>query len=159
MKNRLSRSYLSCSRYGFLLAILGLCLPAPQVHAQETDDSRLSEAQQSVFEIGIGEARLLPIVGLPKTIIVGDDGTIAANIIQDDILVFTGIAHGRTNVIVLDAAGQIIEQVWISVTKSGAPLTVRRGMATEEFRCDPACRPEDKSPVAPTASESTAVPG
>lgn len=134
-----------------MILLSGSGVLAAGVQAQEM----AAAMERSAFEIGIGEARLLPVKGVPKTIIVGDDTTIAANIIQDDILVFTGIAHGRTNVIVLDSSGQIIEQVWVSVTKSGAPLTVRRGIATEEFRCNPVCRPEGGAPVAPASSEDT----
>lgn len=148
MKNHLSR----CLRT-LVILVSGCCAFAAGVQAQETAASK----ERSTFEIGIGEARLLPVRGLPKTIIVGDDTTIVANIIQDDILVFTGIAHGKTNVIVLDSTGKVIEQVWISVTKSGAPLTVRRGMATEEFRCNPACRPEGGAPVAPASSNGAIV--
>lgn len=154
MKNSFSRSLRT-----LLILITGPGAFASNVQAQETAVATpLAPAEQGVFEIGIGEARLLPVAGLPKTIIVGDDTTIVANIIRDDILVFTGVAHGKTNVIVLDSSGEIIEQVWISVTKSGAPLTVRRGIVTEKFRCNPACRPEGEPPVAPSSSESTAVP-
>ncbi len=146
----------------FVLCTLLIMIAVPDVFvsavkAQDTTAAVPDPDAQGVFDIGIGEARLLPIAGLPKTIIVGDDTTIVANIIQDDILVITGVAHGKTNVIILDSSGQIIKQVWVRVAKSGAPLTVRRGTMTEEFRCNPACRPEDQSPVAPSSSESTSV--
>lgn len=141
----------------FLLVLAGLGAVMSGAFAQDAE-TRPAGAGDAV-EIGVGEARLLPVSGVPKTIIVGDDTTIAANIIQEDILVFTGIAHGRTNVIVLDSSGRVIEQVWVSVIKSGSPLTVRRGMATEEFRCNPACRPEDEVPAAPSPEETDAVPG
>ncbi len=154
MKNYLTRLFLALP-----LLITGIGLSVQQISAQEPIASDLPVGERGMFEIGVGEARLLPIAGIPKTIIVGDDTTIAANIIQDDILVFTGIAHGKTNVIVLNSSGQIIEQVWVSVIKSGAPLTVRRGMSTEKFRCNPACRPEDQLPVAPTSGDAAAVPG
>jgi hypothetical protein len=144
------------SLYGFLLLLAWYCACAPQTAAQEAVSVPVP---QLAFDIGVGEARLLPIVGVPKTIIVGDDTTIAANVIQGDILVFTGIAHGKTNVIVLDSSGRILKQVWISVTKSGAPLTVRRGIATEEFRCNPNCRPEERNPAAPTSGDSAGVSG
>lgn len=134
-----------------LIAASGALVPA--VQAQEAAAATPLPAERSVLEIGVGEARLLPLAGLPKTIIVGDDTTIVANIIQDDILVFTGVAHGKTNVIILDSTGEVIQQLWVSVTKSGVALTVRRGMATEEFRCNPACRPEGKLPVAPTSTD------
>lgn len=148
----------SCIHLVVFSLVFGLGFNASEGHAQEENSAQADN--QAVFELGVGEARLLPVAGVPKTIIVGDDATIAANIIQDDILVFTGIAHGKTNVIVLDNTGQIIEQVWVTVTKSGAPLKVRRGLATQDFRCNPACRPEDELPVAPTAEETTtAVPG
>lgn len=141
-----------------LLAFSGLGAVISGAFAQDVE-TRPAGPEEAAVEIGVGEARLLPVSGVPKTIIVGDDTTIAANIIQEDILVFTGIAHGRTNVIVLDSSGRVIEQVWVSVIKSGAPLTVRRGIATEEFRCDPACRPEDEGPAAPSPEETDAVPG
>lgn len=153
------KNFLPFPLFTFLLLIAGSGIFVPQLRAQEPKTAQAPIAAESIFEIGVGEARLLPIAGVPKTIIVGDDATIAANIIQGDILVFTGIAHGKTNVIVLDATGRIIEQVWVSVVKSGAPLTVRRGTSTEEFRCNPACRQEDELPIAPTASDSAAVPG
>lgn len=154
MKNDTSRLFLAVP-----LLIAGLGFSAQHLSAQQSNASGPPAVEGDMFEIGVGEARLLPITGVPQTIIVGDDTTIAANIIQDDILVFTGIAHGKTNVIVLDSSGQIIEQLWVSVIKSGAPLTVRRGMSTEEFRCNPACRPEDQLPVAPALGDGAAVPG
>lgn len=154
MKNR---------RTPFFSAVLsllaGLVFSTLAAGAQEASTAQLPVLDESAFEIGIGEARLLAINGIPKTIIVGDDTTIAANVIQGDILVFTGIAHGRTNVIVLDASGRIIEQVWVSVTKSGAPLTVRRGIVTEDFRCNPACRPEGENMIAPSVSDDAGVSG
>lgn len=152
------KNYLSFVFCALFIPIAGSVAFESAARAQEAYAETQAPKEQGVFEIGIGEARLLPVAGLPKTIIVGDDTTIVANIIQDDILVFTGVAHGKTNVIVLDSSGGIIEQVWVSVTKSGAPLTVRRGIATEEFRCNPGCRPEDKLPVAPPSSESGTVP-
>jgi hypothetical protein len=151
----------NCFSFVFCALIIPIAGPwafVSPAQAQETSAETPAPAEQGVLEIGIGEARLMPVAGLPKTIIVGDDTTIVANIIQDDILVFTGVAHGKTNVIVLDSSGEIIEQVWVSVTKSGAPLTVRRGITTEEFRCNPACRPEDELPVAPSSGESATVP-
>ncbi len=152
------KNCLSFALYIFVFPIVALCALASAAEAQDATAGAQVPAGHVALEIAIGEARLLPVAGQPKTIIVGDDTTIVANIIQDNILVFTGVAHGKTNVIILDSAGEMIEQVWVSVTKSGAPLTVRRGMATEEFRCNPACRPEDRLPVAPASGDSATDP-
>ena len=109
-------------------------------------------AAQKTFDLQIGEAKLLTINGLPKTIIVGDDTTIAANVIQENILVLTGLTLGRTNVIVLNDDGNVIEQLWVRIIRPGAPLTVRKGgIETEVFRCNPACRPEHAPPLPPPA--------
>jgi hypothetical protein len=56
-------------------------------------------------------------------------------------MVVTGKGYGLTNLIALDAQGNIIDEKGIEVEPAKAVLVVQRGSERESYWCNPLCMP------------------
>ena len=84
-------------------------------------------------------AKLPPNV---KTIIIGNPMIADVTSLAGNAgMVVTGKGYGRTNLIALDADGNLIDEKQIHVEPTRNVLVVQRGESRESYSCDPVCMP------------------
>lgn len=88
----------------------------------------------------LDQAKLLRLPERVSTIIIGNpaiaDGTLQAG----GFLVVTGKGYGTTNLMVLDAKGNVLAEHMITVSAPTAGMTVYRGADRETLSCAPNCQ-------------------
>lgn len=137
-----------------ILLVALLLAPLPGLRAgAEGLAIGLSPTALPALDIEVGRAEILRLARPPGTVVVGDERIVAVNLVSDRILVLSGLAPGETNVIVLGERGEAMTRFLLRVVRAGRVLTVRRGGASQAYRCEISCRPIDAAPIAPVAAE------
>jgi Flp pilus assembly secretin CpaC len=110
------------------VACLVAASPAPALTKGET------------VTVAADQARL---VRLPaQTVIVGNPAIADVSMQRNGILVVTGKSFGTTNLIALDASGNVLAESLIQVEEPASTVvTVLRGTARESLSCTPNCQP------------------
>lgn len=87
-------------------------------------------------------ARVLRINAPAATVIVGNPAIADVTIQDPQTLILTGKSYGRTNMIILDAAGEPVADTVVEVTQlSGDTVTVLMGGDRISLACAPHCQP------------------
>ncbi len=90
--------------------------------------------------VGVDEAKLHRLSGPAATVIMGNPMIADVTVQDSDLLVITGKMFGNTNLIVLDAAGEEIANVAISVRNARPQaVTLHKGGARYTYSCAPRC--------------------
>ena len=84
------------------------------------------------MNVPMNEMGVLPLEGSPATVVVGNPMIADVAVVEGNTLVVHGRIFGNTEVIVLDAAGQVLTSVSVSVTD-----TWRGGLALHRGNPDP----------------------
>ena len=115
-------------------AIAGTCLMT--LGAFATGTPAIAEA----VIVEVDRATILRLDAPAGTIILGNPA-IADALVQDQrMVVITGKSYGSTNLIVLDADGQTIEELTLHVRAAEQDkVTVQRGTSRVSFSCAPVC--------------------
>lgn len=102
-----------------------------------------ASAQAAItVDVMLDKARILKMPPQAETIVVGNP--IIADVTtlkKNGLVVVTGKGFGETNVILLDAAGNALQELVVRVQSSSALVTVQRGMSRESYACQPRCEP------------------
>ncbi len=99
-------------------------------------------AADDVLRITLDHAQVAKLPANTKTIIIGNP--MIADVTQlagAAGMVVTGKGYGRTNLIALDADGNLIDEKQIHVEPTRNVLVVQRGDTRESYACDPVCMP------------------
>ena len=97
-----------------------------------------------------------------KTIIIGNPAIADVTSLPNNAgMVVTGKGYGRTNLIALDAQGNLLDEKQIRVDPTRNVLVVQRGTSRESYSCDPVCMPtailgDETKVFADTAGQITA---
>lgn len=95
-----------------------------------------------LITVNANMARVLRINAPAATVIIGNPGIADVTIQDPRTLVLTGKSFGRTNMIVLDSAGEPIADTIVEVSQSKTDnVTVFMGMARTSMACAPDCQP------------------
>jgi Flp pilus assembly secretin CpaC len=114
----------------FGAAVFGLALAAAGVPASAED----------IIDVTIDFAEVVKLDRPAETIIIGNPGIADAAVEDESTLVVTGKAAGTTNLIVLDQAGEEIENVVLLVSSNTRQLTtIFYGSQRQTFSCAPTC--------------------
>lgn len=90
--------------------------------------------------VGLDEAELIRLEQPASTIIVGNPAIADALVQRPDLLVVTGKSYGATNLIVLGADGEKLDELRLQVGSADSGLvTVQRGGARFSYSCTPTC--------------------
>lgn len=120
------------------LALTALCalLCGASVQAEESGYS-----DRGVIEVGLDRAKMVRLAEPAAEIIVGNPSIADISVQNAKLLVVTGKSFGRTNLIVVNAKGEIIEESDLTVTDpSKGMVTVHRGARNNEtVYCAPKC--------------------
>jgi len=118
-------------RLGFAALALAFCAAAAV--AAPADD---------VLRITLDQAQVAKLPANTKTIIIGNPAIADVTSLPGGAgMVVTGKGYGRTNLIALDAQGNLLDEKQIHVEPTRNVLVVQRGDSRESYSCDPVCMP------------------
>ena len=117
---------------------------------------------EDVLRVTVDQAQIAKMPANTKTIIIGNPAIADVTSLPNNAgMVETGKGYGRTNLIALDAQGNLLDEKQIRVDPTPNVLVVQRGTSRESYSCDPVCMPSavlgDESKVfGDTAGQITA---
>jgi hypothetical protein len=92
------------------------------------------------ISVTIDRAKVMRISAPAATVVIGNPAIADANVQDRQTLVITGKASGITNLVVLDAKGELIADEILNVEKPTAGyVTVQRGGSRYTYSCTPNC--------------------
>jgi hypothetical protein len=91
------------------------------------------------IEVFIDQAKIVKLPDRVGTIVVGNPLIADVSVQSGGMLVVTGKGYGRTNIIVLDRAGNVLIEQAVQVQGPGGVVVVFRGNDRESYSCAPNC--------------------
>jgi len=114
-------------------ALLACTLSAAPAGAAAPDD---------ILRITVDQAQVAKLPANTSTVIIGNPAIADVTTLKNGAgMVVTGKGYGRTNLIALDADGNLLDEKQIHVQPTRHVLVVQRGNSRESFSCDPVCMP------------------
>ncbi|MDK9696376.1 MAG: pilus assembly protein N-terminal domain-containing protein [Siculibacillus sp.] len=99
-------------------------------------------AAKDPIAVTVDIAKVMRISAPATTVVLGNPGIADATMQDRQTLVITGKTAGITNLVVLDAKGQLIADEMIHVVKPQTGyVTVQRGGSRYSYACTPHCTP------------------
>ncbi len=99
-------------------------------------------ASDDVLRITVDQAQIAKLPTNTATIILGNPAIADVTSLKNGAgIVVTGKGYGRTNLIALDASGNLLDEKEIHVEPTRNVLVVQRGDTRESYSCDPVCMP------------------
>jgi hypothetical protein len=97
---------------------------------------------RALMSVMVDEAKIARIPDGTVTLVIGNPIVADVTMLKGTgSMVVTGKGFGETNLIALDAQGNIIDEKTVRVVPTGAVLVVQRGMERESYSCSPDCMP------------------
>jgi DNA-binding beta-propeller fold protein YncE len=97
-------------------------------------------AASDLIEVVLDQAKIVKLPDRVGTIVVGNPLIADVSVQAGGMLVVTGKGYGRTNVIVLDRAGNVLAEKSVQVQGPGDNVVViYRGADRESYSCSPNC--------------------
>lgn len=101
----------------------------------------LAQSKNSPIDVVVDQAKLVKVPEQVATIVVGNPLIADVTLQPGGAMVVTGKGYGSTNLIVMDRAGEILEERPIMVAgPSDKLVTVFRGVDRETYSCTPVCQ-------------------
>ena len=114
------------------LVALALVVAAPAFAASGSD----------ILRITIDQAQIAKVPAKTSTLVIGNPAIADVTALKGNVgMIVTGKSYGHTNMIALDADGNIIDEKQIHVEPVTDLLVVQRGMVRQSYACDPVCMP------------------
>ena len=124
--------YRSIRRPIVLIAVLAVGLvPAIEANAESPNPMLITVDQATVLRLDVQAG----------AIIVGNPGIADATVIDAMTIVVTGRSFGSTNLIVLDADGNVLADEQITVQAALNQVVVYRRSVRQTYSCTPICAP------------------
>lgn len=102
----------------------------------------VARAADGALEVTVDRASILRAPQGMATVIVGNPFIADITSQRNGVLVVTGKSYGTTNVMTLDASGQVLSETLVTVTRGQDNMvTVQRGVTRESMACNPRCEP------------------
>ena len=122
-------------RNGFAAAALGTLAGMSGLSAETP------KAPESLT-VQVDHAKVIRLPERASTVIVGNPAIADLAVQPRGVVVVTGKAYGVTNLIAMDAAGNLLAESLIQVQAPTAALvTVQRGLDRASYSCTPNCQP------------------
>lgn len=100
--------------------------------------------------LALDHARVMRVVGGVATIIIGNPAIADASMPDPGTIILTGKSYGETNMVMLDANGDVLAEQTLRVTVRGQSLvSVYRGIQRTTLSCSPTCE------IRPTPGDAT----
>ena len=101
-----------------------------------------ASAPPAMLTVTIDQAKVAQLPAGTRTLVVGNPAIADVTMLKGGgAMVVTGKGYGLTNLIALDAQGNIIDEKQIDVEPTRSVLVVQRGNARESYWCNPTCMP------------------
>ena len=101
-----------------------------------------TEAMTSVLAITIDQAKVAKIPTGTATLVVGNPAIADVTMLKGGLsMVVTAKGYGQTNLVAVDASGNILDEKQIRVDPARTMLVVQRGAARSSYSCNPWCMP------------------
>lgn len=92
--------------------------------------------------ITVDQAKVMKTPAGVRTLVIGNPMIADVTLLKEGgTMIVTGKGFGETNLIALDAAGNLLAESMIEVVAGGNALIVQRGMDRESYTCAPRCQP------------------
>lgn len=112
--------------------------PAPMA----TGDRAAAPAERGALSVTVDRAKIIRLPEKTQTVVIGNPAIADLAIQKNGIVVVTGKSYGATNVIALDATGQVLAESTVTVNAATESIvTVQRGEARKSYSCNPSCLP------------------
>jgi Pilus formation protein N terminal region len=99
-------------------------------------------APPALLSVTLDQAKIARIPDGTVTLVIGNPIVADVTMLKGSgSMVVTGKGFGETNLIALDAVGNIIDEKTVRVVPTGSVLVVQRGMERESYSCAPDCMP------------------
>jgi hypothetical protein len=99
-------------------------------------------APAEVLRVNLDQAKIARIPEGTATLVIGNPIVADVTMLKGSgAMVVTGKGFGDTNLIALDAKGNVLDEKTIRVVPTGSVLVVQRGMSRESYSCAPQCMP------------------
>ncbi|MBV8662998.1 MAG: pilus assembly protein N-terminal domain-containing protein [Hyphomicrobiales bacterium] len=94
------------------------------------------------LQITLDQAKVAKLPAGATTLVVGNPAIADVTMLKSGVgMVVTGKSYGETNLIALDAQGNIIDEKQIDVEPTRSVLVVQRGAERVSYWCNPTCMP------------------
>ncbi|MGO9740876.1 MAG: pilus assembly protein N-terminal domain-containing protein [Roseiarcus sp.] len=95
-----------------------------------------------VIRVTIDQAKVAKVPGGTSTLVIGNPMIADVTMLRGTAgMVITGKGYGQTNLIALDAKGNILDEKQLRVEPGNTVLVVQRGDARASYSCNPECMP------------------
>lgn len=99
-------------------------------------------APDEVLRVNLDQAKIARIPEGTSTLVIGNPIVADVTMLKGaGAMVVTGKGFGETNLIALDAQGNVLDEKTVRVVPTGSVLVVQRGMERESYSCAPQCMP------------------
>jgi Flp pilus assembly secretin CpaC len=127
------------AREGFVMFRSGLAACALIISAAAAVGAPASD---DILRITVDQAQIAKLPANTATVIIGNPAIADIMSLKNGAgMVVTGKGYGRTNLIALDANGNLLDEKEIHVEPTRNVLVVQRGDVRESYSCDPHCMP------------------
>lgn len=104
--------------------------------------SSAAAAPADVLKITLDQAQVAKVPTGTTTLVVGNPAIADVTMLKGAVgMVVTGKGYGQTNLVAIDAQGNILDEKQIQVTPTHNVLVVQRGDARTSYACNPLCMP------------------
>ena len=95
-----------------------------------------------VLEVVMDHAKIAKVPAGVATLIIGNPIVADVTMLKGSgVMVVTGKGFGETNLLALDAKGEVLDEKTVRVTPNKAIVVVQRGSTRESYSCNPVCMP------------------
>jgi Flp pilus assembly secretin CpaC len=102
----------------------------------------LAASGEDILRITLDQAQVAKLPPNTATVVIGNPAIADVTALKGNTgMIVTGRSFGHTNMIALDAAGNLIDEKQIHVEPVNGIVTVQRGLIRESYSCDPRCMP------------------
>lgn len=99
-------------------------------------------ALAAALDVAVDHARILKIPRAAESVIIGNPAIVDVTVHDAQTLVLTGRSYGVTNVVVLDAEGQVVFDDSVTVSSvEDYSVRIYRQAARTTYSCNPKCEP------------------
>ncbi len=99
-------------------------------------------AENETVLVTVDHAKVIKLPEKAQTVVIGNPIVADVTVQKNGVMIVTGKSFGVTNLIALDASGNMIAESLVRVrAQSDNVLTVQRGMERESYSCAPKCQP------------------
>lgn len=119
----------------------GLCASLVAISIAAGANPALAQSKSGAIDVVVDQAKLVKVPEQVATIVVGNPLIADVSLQPGGTMIVTGKGYGSTNLIVMNRAGEILEEHSILVEGSSDKLvTVFRGTERETYSCTPVCQ-------------------